>query len=101
MDKYISVAEMASILGCSKSTLLKRRIEIMKNLEIRTSETEKEFIVIPKNEYSDMAMTIGALLAENENLKERVGEYKDMFRRLAIDVEVMKDEIKELKKARK
>ena len=73
----------------------------MKNLEIRTSETEKEFIVIPKNEYSDMAMTIGALLAENENLKERVGEHKDMFRRLAIDVEVMKDEIKELKKARK
>lgn len=48
-----------------------------------------------------MAMKIGALLAENENLKERVGEYKDMFRSLAIDVEVMKDEIKELKKARK
>ena len=65
----------------------------MKNIEIRTSETEKEF--------SDMAMTIGALLAENEYLKERVGEYKDMFRCLAIDVEVMKDEIKELKKARK
>lgn len=73
----------------------------MKNLEIRTSETEKEFIVIPKNEYSDMVMKIGALLAENEHLKERVGEYKDMFRSLAIDVEVMKDEIKELKKARK
>lgn len=73
----------------------------MKNLEIRTFETEKEFIVIPKNEYSDMAMTIGALLAENEHLKERVGEYKDMFRCLAIGVEVMKDEIKELKKARK
>ena len=74
----------------------------MKNLEIRTSETEKEFIVIPKkNEYSDMAMTIGALIAENEYLKERVGEYKDMFRSLAIDVEVMKDEIKELKKSRK
>lgn len=46
-------------------------------------------------------MRIGALLAENEHLKERVGEYKDMFRSLAIDVEVMKDEIKELKKARK
>lgn len=46
-------------------------------------------------------MTIGALLAENENLKERVGKYKDMFRCLAIDVEVMKDEIKELKKLRK
>lgn len=75
----------------------------MKNLEIRTSEseTEKEFIVIPKNEYSDMAMKIGALLSENEHLKERVCEYKDMFRSLAIDVEVMKDEIKELKKARK
>ena len=74
----------------------------MNNIEIRTSETEKEFIVIPKkNEYSDMAMTIGALLAENEYLKERVGEYKDMFRSLAIDVEVMKDEIKELKKSRK
>jgi len=73
----------------------------MKNLEIGISEAEKGFVVIPADEYSDMAMSIGALLAENEHLKERVGEYKDMFRCLAIDVEVMKDEIKELKKARK
>lgn len=73
----------------------------MKNLEIGISEAEKGFVVIPADEYSDMAMSIGALIAENEHLKERVGEYKDMFRCLAIDVEVMKDEIKELKKARK
>lgn len=73
----------------------------MKNLEIRTSETEKEFIVIPKNEYFDIAMKNGALLAENEHLKERVGQYKNMFRFIAINVEVMQDEIKELKKARK
>lgn len=73
----------------------------MKNLEIGISETEKGFVVIPSDEYSDMAMSIGALLAENEHLKERVGEYKDMFRCLAIDVEIMKDEIEELKKPRK
>lgn len=73
----------------------------MKNLEIRTSETEKGFVVIPADEYSDMAMSIGALLAENEHLKERVGEYEGRFRSLAISVEVMKDEIKELKNARK
>ena len=73
----------------------------MKNLEVGISETEKGFVVIPAYEYSDMTMSIGFLLAENEHLKERVGEYKDMFRCLAIDVEVMKDEIKELKKARK
>ena len=73
----------------------------MKNLEIGISETEKGFVVIPADEYSDMAMSIGALIAENEHLKERVGEYKDMLRCLAIEVEVMKDEIKELKKARK
>lgn len=73
----------------------------MKNFEVGISETEKGFVVIPADEYSDMTMSIGFLLAENEHLKERVGEYKDMFRCLAIDVEVMKDEIKELKKARK
>ena len=73
----------------------------MNNLEVVISETEKGFVVIPADEYSDMTMSIGFLLAENEHLKERVGEYKDMFRCLAIDVEVMKDEIKELKKARK
>lgn len=73
----------------------------MENLEIRISETEKGFVVIPENEYADMAMSIGALLAENEHLKERVVEYKDLFRCLAIDVEVMKDEIKELKNQRK
>ena len=73
----------------------------MKNLEVGISETEKGFVVIPADEYSDMTMSIGFLLAENEHLKELVGEYKDMFRCLAIDVEVMKDEIKELKKARK
>ena len=73
----------------------------MKNLEVGISETEKGFVVIPADEYSDMTMSIGFLLAENEHLKERVGEYKDMFRCLAIDVEVMKDESKELKKVRK
>ena len=73
----------------------------MKNFEVGISETEKGFVVIPADEYSDMTMSIGFLLADNEHLKERVGEYKDMFRCLAIDVEVMKDEIKELKKARK
>lgn len=76
----------------------------MKNLEIGISETEKGFVVIPADEYSDMAMSIGALIAENEHLKERVVEYRDMFRCLAIlaiDVEIMKDEIKELKKPRK
>ena len=73
----------------------------MKNLEIGISETEKGFVVVPADEYSDMAMSIGALLAENEHLKERVVEYEGKFRCLAIDVEVMKDEIKELKKARK
>lgn len=66
----------------------------MKNLEIGISETEKGFVVVPADEYSDMAMSIGALLAENAHLKERVLG-------LAIDVEVMKDEIKELKKPRK
>lgn len=66
----------------------------MKNLEIGISETEKGFVVIPADEYSDMAMSIGALLAENAHLKERV-------LRLAIDVEIMNDEIKELKKPRK
>lgn len=73
----------------------------MKNLEIGISETEKGFVVVLADEYSDMAMSIGALLAENEHLKKRVGEYRDMFRCLAIDVEIMKDEIKELKKQRK
>lgn len=73
----------------------------MKNLEIGISETEKGFVVVPTDEYSDMAMSIGALFAENEHLKERVGEYRDMFRCLAIDVEIMKDEIEELKKQRK
>lgn len=66
----------------------------MKNLEIGISETEKGFVVIPADEYSDMAMSIGALIAENAHLKERVLG-------LAIDVEIMNDEIKELKKPRK
>ena len=66
----------------------------MKNLEIGISETEKGFVVIPADEYSDMAMSIGALLAENEHLKERVLG-------LGMDVKIMNDEIKELKKARK
>lgn len=66
----------------------------MKNLEIGISETEKGFVVIPADEYSDMAMSIGALLAENAHLKERVLS-------LAIDVEIVNDEIKELKKPRK
>ena len=66
----------------------------MKNLEIGISETEKGFVVIPAAEYSDMAMSIGALLAENEHLKERALG-------LEMDVKIMNDEIKELKKARK
>lgn len=66
----------------------------MKNLEIGISETEKGFVVVPADEYSDMAMSIGALIAENEHLKKRVLS-------LAIDVEIMNDEIKELKKPRK
>lgn len=66
----------------------------MKNLEIGISETEKGFVVIPADEYSDMAMSIGALLAENEHLKERALG-------LEMDVKIMNDEIKELKKARK
>ena len=66
----------------------------MKNLEIGISETEKGFAVIPADEYSDMAMSIGALLAENEHLKERALG-------LEMDVKIMNDEIRELKKARK
>lgn len=66
----------------------------MKNLEIGITETEKGFVVVPADEYSDMAMSIGALIAENTHLKERVLG-------LAIDVEIMNDEIKELKKSRK
>ena len=66
----------------------------MKNLEIGISETEKGFVVIPADEYSYMAMSIGALLAENEHLKERTLG-------LEMDVKIMNDEIKELKKARK
>ena len=66
----------------------------MKNLEIGISETEKGFVVIPADEYSDMAMSIGALLAENEHLKERAFG-------LEMDVKIMNDEIKELKKTRK
>lgn len=66
----------------------------MKNLEIGISETEKGFVVIPADEYSDMAMSIGALLAENEHLKERALG-------LEMDVKIMNDEIKGLKKARK
>ena len=66
----------------------------MKNLEIGISETEKGFVVIPADEYSDMAMSIGALLAENEHLKERALG-------LEMDVKIMNDEIRELKKARK
>ena len=66
----------------------------MKNLEIGISETEKGFVVIPADEYSDMAMSIGALLAENEHLKERALG-------LEMNVKIMNDEIKELKKARK
>lgn len=66
----------------------------MKNLEIKISETEKGFVVVPEDEYSDMAMSIGALIAENAHLKERVLG-------LAIDVEIMNDKIKELKKQRK
>ena len=66
----------------------------MKNLEIGISETEKGFVVIPADEYSDMAMSIGALLTENEHLKERVLG-------LEMDVKIMNDEIRELKKARK
>ena len=66
----------------------------MKNLEIGISETEKGFVVIPADEYSDMAMSIGALLAENEHLKERVLG-------LGMDVKILNDEIRELKKARK
>ena len=53
----------------------------MKNLEIGISETEKGFVVVPADEYSDMAMSIGALIAENAHLKERVLG-------LAIDVEL-------------
>ena len=45
----------------------------MKNFEVGISETEKGFVVIPADEYSDMTMSIGFLLAENEHLKERVG----------------------------
>lgn len=63
----------------------------MKNLEIGISETEKGFVVIPADEYSDMAMSIGALLAENEHLKERALG-------LEMDVKIMNDEIKELKR---
>lgn len=66
----------------------------MKNLEIRISETEKGFVVIPADEYSDMARSIGALLAENEHLKERVLG-------LEMDAKIMNNEIKELEKARK
>ena len=66
----------------------------MKNLEIGISETEKGFVVVPADEYSNMAMSIGALIAEHAHLKERVLG-------LAIDVEIMNDEIKELKKQRK
>lgn len=72
----------------------------MKNLEVGISETEKGFVVIPADEYSDMAMSIGALLAENEHLKERVGEYKDMYRSIVYG-EQSGLEIKELKKERK
>ena len=72
----------------------------MKNLEVGISETEKGFVVIPADEYSDMAMSIGALLAENEHLKERVDEYKDMYRSLVYG-EQYGLEIKELKKERK
>ena len=63
----------------------------MKNLEIGISETEKGFVVIPADEYSDMAMSIGALLAENEHLKERALG-------LEMDAKIMNDEIRELKK---
>ena len=63
----------------------------MKNLEIGISETEKGFVVVPADEYSDMAMSIGALIAENEHLKVRVLG-------LEMDAKIMNDEIRELKK---
>lgn len=68
----------------------------MKNLEIGISETEKGFVVVPAEDYSDMVMSVGALITENEYLKNRVNEYLTKYNHAKTDVEFFEREIEEL-----